>query len=104
MISYNFFPFLMVNRICILLPTKPMTDLTPKEVIFCKTLPSTTNLTTSAKVSDGMPDDEDEDYEIPVWAGVLPLESAFTTLQGDDRVLEGIEPSATVQNLQGRKL
>jgi len=58
----------------------------------------------SAKVADGMPDDEDEDYEIPVWAGVLPLESAFTTLQGDDRVLEGIEPSATVQNLQGRKL
>ena len=58
----------------------------------------------SAKVSDGMPDDEDEDYEIPVWAGVLRLESAFTTLQGDDRVFEGIEPSATVQNLQGRKL
>ena len=44
----------------------------------------------SAKVSSGMPDDEDEDYDIPVWAGVLPLESAFTTLQGDDRVLEGV--------------
>lgn len=58
----------------------------------------------SAKVSDGMPDDEDEDYEIPVWAGVLPLESAFTKLQSDDRVLEGVQASATVQELQGRKL
>ena len=58
----------------------------------------------SAKVSDGMPDDEDEDYEIPIWAGVLPLESSFTELQSDDRVLDGVMPSAVVQGLQGRKL
>ena len=58
----------------------------------------------SAKVSDGMPDDEEADYEIPIWAGVLPLQSAFTTLQSDDRVLAGVEPSATVQRLQERKL
>ena len=58
----------------------------------------------SAKVSDGMPDDDEEDYEIPIWAGVLPLESTFTTLQGDDRLLEGVEPSAMVQDRQGRRL
>jgi nitroimidazol reductase NimA-like FMN-containing flavoprotein (pyridoxamine 5'-phosphate oxidase superfamily) len=58
----------------------------------------------SAKVSDGMPDDEDEDYGIPIWAGVLPLESSFTELQSDDRVLDGVMPSAIVQGLQGRKL
>jgi nitroimidazol reductase NimA-like FMN-containing flavoprotein (pyridoxamine 5'-phosphate oxidase superfamily) len=58
----------------------------------------------SAKVSAGMPDDEEEDYDIPVWAGVLPLESAFTELRGDDRVLAGVEPSAAVRQLQGRKL
>ena len=58
----------------------------------------------SAKVSDGMPDDEEEDYEIPVWAGVLPLESTFTTLQSDDRLLEGVEPPAMVQDRQGRRL
>ena len=28
----------------------------------------------SAKVSTGMPDDEDDDYDIPIWAGILPLE------------------------------
>ncbi len=58
----------------------------------------------SAKVSDGMPDDEEEDYDTPVWAGVLPLESAFTELRGDDRVLAGVEPSAAMRQLQGRKL
>ena len=58
----------------------------------------------SAKVSNGMPDDEEEDYDIPVWAGVLPMESVFTKLQGDDRVLDGVEPSAGVRQLQDRKL
>lgn len=58
----------------------------------------------SAKISDGMPDDEDEDYDIPVWAGVLPLESGFTELRADDRLLDGVTPSAVVQGLQGRKL
>lgn len=58
----------------------------------------------SAKVSDGMPDDEDEDYDIPIWAGVLPLESRLTELQSDDRVLDGVTCSAVVRGLQGRKL
>ena len=58
----------------------------------------------SAKLSSDMPDDEEEDYDIPVWAGVLPLTSSFTELLGDDRVIEGVEPSATVRKLQGRKL
>jgi nitroimidazol reductase NimA-like FMN-containing flavoprotein (pyridoxamine 5'-phosphate oxidase superfamily) len=58
----------------------------------------------SAKISDGIPTDEDEDYDIPIWAGVLPLESRFTELQDDGRVLDGVTPSATVQRLQGRKL
>lgn len=58
----------------------------------------------SAKLSNGMPDDEEEDYDIPVWAGVLPLTSSFTELLSDDRVLEGAEPSAAVKRLQGRTL
>jgi len=58
----------------------------------------------SAKISTGMPEDEDEDYAIPIWAGVLPLESKFTTLQTDDRVPEGIEPSAVVRAMEGKRL
>jgi nitroimidazol reductase NimA-like FMN-containing flavoprotein (pyridoxamine 5'-phosphate oxidase superfamily) len=55
----------------------------------------------SAKISSGMPDDEDEDYDIPIWAGVLPLQSSLTTLQDDDRLHEGVEPSAVVRALEG---
>jgi len=58
----------------------------------------------SAKISDNMPDDEDEDYDIPIWAGILPLESKLTALLGDDRVLDGVVPSGVVKQLQGRTL
>lgn len=58
----------------------------------------------SAKISDKMPDDEEEDYDIPIWAGVLPLESKLTELQPDDRVLAGVEPSAVIHLLQGKVL
>jgi len=58
----------------------------------------------SAKVSAGMPDDEDEDYDIPIWAGILPMSSAFTTLQADERLLEGVEPSAVIRALEGKEL
>ena len=58
----------------------------------------------SAKISSGMPSDEPEDYDIPIWAGVLPLESRLTTLESDDRVLDGVEPSEAVRRMQGKKL
>ena len=58
----------------------------------------------SAKVAADMPDDEDEDYAIPIWAGVLPIESTLTTLQTDDRVLDGVEPSDVVRTLQNKTL
>ena len=60
--------------------------------------------TASAKVSSGMPDDEDEDYEIPVWAGILPLQSAFTSLQSDDRLLDGVELSPAAKAMQDKVL
>jgi len=60
--------------------------------------------TASAKVSAKMPDDEEDDYAIPVWAGVLPLESAFADLVSDDRLLDGVEPSPAVRSLQRRRL
>ena len=60
--------------------------------------------TASAKISAGMPDDEDEDYEIPIWAGVIPIETRTGTLQTDDRVLDGVEPSSVVRGLEDRTL
>jgi len=58
----------------------------------------------SAKVAASMPDDEDDDYAIPIWAGVLPIESRLTELQSDDRLLDGVEPSAVVRALQSKTL
>lgn len=58
----------------------------------------------SAKVSTGMPDDEDIDLDTPIWAGVLPLESRFTTLQSDELVQDGIEPSAALRAMEGKRL
>jgi nitroimidazol reductase NimA-like FMN-containing flavoprotein (pyridoxamine 5'-phosphate oxidase superfamily) len=58
----------------------------------------------SAKISGGMPDDEDDDYAIPVWAGVVPIETRSKALLDDDRLLAGASPSEAVKALQNRKL
>lgn len=58
----------------------------------------------SAKTTSGLPDDEDEDYAIPIWAGTLPLQSMLTTLQDDDRLIDGVRPSAVVKALEGKQL
>lgn len=58
----------------------------------------------SAKISTGMPDDEDADYDIPIWAGILPLKTAFTAIESDDRLIEGVEASAVVRAMEGKSL
>lgn len=58
----------------------------------------------SAKVSSGLPVDEEEDYDIPIWAGTLPLVSTLGTLISDERLVPGVEPSETVLALQNRTL
>jgi hypothetical protein len=58
----------------------------------------------SAKISTGMPEDEDADYEIPIWAGILPLKSAFTTIESDDRLVDGVEASAVVHAMENKQL
>lgn len=58
----------------------------------------------SAKISAGPPQDDEEDYEISVWAGVLPVTSTIGALLSDERLLPGVEPSAVVEALQNRRL
>lgn len=60
--------------------------------------------TASAKIAAGMPDDDETDYAQPVWAGVLRLENRFTALEADDRLAAGIEPSAAMRALVGKRL
>jgi nitroimidazol reductase NimA-like FMN-containing flavoprotein (pyridoxamine 5'-phosphate oxidase superfamily) len=48
----------------------------------------------SAKVRSGPPLDEEEDYALPVWAGVLPIRLATDAPEPDSRVLPGLAPPA----------
>jgi uncharacterized protein len=46
----------------------------------------------SAKVRTGPPLDDEEDYELPIWAGVIPLELAPQAPVADPRMEAGIKP------------
>ncbi len=50
----------------------------------------------SAKVRTGPPIDEEEDYDLPVWAGELPLRIVPGAPIGDGRLVSGVEPTAAV--------
>jgi nitroimidazol reductase NimA-like FMN-containing flavoprotein (pyridoxamine 5'-phosphate oxidase superfamily) len=45
----------------------------------------------SAKVRSGGPIDSEDDYKLPVWAGVVPLTLAPGTPQRDDRLAAEVE-------------
>ena len=55
--------------------------------------------TSSAKVRAGAPIDDDEDYELPIWAGVLPVTTTIGQPVDDGRVLPGVDVPANVQAL-----
>jgi hypothetical protein len=44
----------------------------------------------SAKIRTGPPLDDEEDYALPVWGGVVPVIQSFGEPIPDDRVLPGI--------------
>ena len=46
----------------------------------------------SAKVRTGPPVDDEEDYELPIWAGVLPLRVSADEVIPDPRLNEGAQP------------
>ena len=44
----------------------------------------------AAKARDGGPVDNEEDYALPIWAGVIPIRDAFGDPQDDGRLLEDV--------------
>ena len=50
----------------------------------------------SAKVRTGPPVDDEEDYALPVWAGVLPLGTAPGAPEPDPRLAPGVAPPTSV--------
>lgn len=57
----------------------------------------------SAKVRTGPPLDDEPDYDLPFWAGVLPLRLAAGVPVADSRLKPGIEPPAYLRDYRGPK-
>ncbi len=56
----------------------------------------------SAKIRTGPPLDDEEDYALPVWAGVLPLTLEARTPVPDSRLAEGAQPPEYVVRYRKR--
>jgi nitroimidazol reductase NimA-like FMN-containing flavoprotein (pyridoxamine 5'-phosphate oxidase superfamily) len=52
----------------------------------------------SAKVRTGPPADDEDDYQLPVWAGVLPIQQQALTPVNDPRLRKDIPVSSSVSN------
>ncbi len=50
----------------------------------------------SAKVRNGPPGDDEEDYALPIWAGVIPLRTQVLPPIDDPRLLPKLKPPAHV--------
>jgi nitroimidazol reductase NimA-like FMN-containing flavoprotein (pyridoxamine 5'-phosphate oxidase superfamily) len=50
----------------------------------------------SAKIRTGPPIDDEEDYALPIWGGVVPVIQSFGEPLPDDRLLPGIAPPMLV--------
>ncbi|MBM3519374.1 MAG: pyridoxamine 5'-phosphate oxidase family protein [Alphaproteobacteria bacterium] len=46
----------------------------------------------SAKIRNGPPGDDEEDYGLPIWAGVIPVKMAMQPPVDDPRLLAGLTP------------
>jgi uncharacterized protein len=56
----------------------------------------------SAKIRTGPPSDDEEDYALPVWAGVIPLRIAADAAIPDSRLLSGVQISKSVLSYERR--
>lgn len=54
----------------------------------------------SAKVRTGQPIDDDEDYELPIWAGVIPVSMQVLPAEPDPRNLDGVTLPAHISGLK----
>ena len=51
----------------------------------------------SAKVRAGDPIDDEDDYALPIWAGVVPMRTVFDAPVDDTRLGDGLEVPASVR-------
>lgn len=56
----------------------------------------------AAKMRTGGPVDDDEDYDLPIWGGVVPVGITLGTPQDDGRLLKGVVVPKSVKLAKGR--
>jgi nitroimidazol reductase NimA-like FMN-containing flavoprotein (pyridoxamine 5'-phosphate oxidase superfamily) len=54
----------------------------------------------SAKIRTGEPSDDEEDYALPIWAGVIPVTTHIGTPIPDSRILDGVAMPDHVKNFR----
>ena len=57
----------------------------------------------SAKIREGGPGDEPEDYALPIWAGVIPVEQVYGDAVPDEVLTEGIPVPESVTGIRNEK-
>ena len=55
----------------------------------------------SAKIRTGPPKDDEEDYALPIWAGVLPIVTRLGAVQPDPRLVAGVSVPEYLQQVAG---
>lgn len=58
----------------------------------------------SVKIRTGFPSDDEEDYELDAWAGLLPITAAIGTPLPDPALRAGVPIPAHITELQGRRI
>lgn len=53
----------------------------------------------AAKARSGGPNDDDEDYELPIWAGVVPIRQVIDVPEDDGRLLNGVDVPKSVKKV-----
>jgi nitroimidazol reductase NimA-like FMN-containing flavoprotein (pyridoxamine 5'-phosphate oxidase superfamily) len=54
----------------------------------------------AAKIRNGAPGDDEEDYALPIWAGVIPIKAQVLPPIDDPRLLPGLTPPHHVRNFR----
>ena len=54
----------------------------------------------SAKVRTGAPGDDEEDYALPIWAGVIPVRQQVLAPENDPRLIPGLKPPAHITDFK----
>lgn len=76
---------------------------TTKKEINATTVIALNIETAAAKCRSGMPIDEEEDYALDHWAGIVPISTAYGPAINDARLKEGIPVAPSIKKLTNRR-